>query len=489
MINKTRTSLPDAFQAPPTSYKNAAPTLSNKAKSEIKLGPEASQTLNDAVEKYFLQGNFSKAQLRKHLHNQQQSNNSHQQLSGDILEHLFDESTPLNWDVARKAFQQILIPNTVKSELSPAQKNVIDEVTKAVTLKKVPVYYANIKRHLPVKSHGYLVAGNLGLREKSGAKVYDIIGDPMRAKVDVNQSFIKKAAKQNLPKEAKNALKQLKGSSFKTLEAFHQAYATHRIKSGEVSENQISQESRAICRGLLKSNMEVWLRPQSSLFSDQGISAHHLSQVIKKKSDISTEIKNTLKSMADHQPKTYFNETEFHRDYATQRKALADTSISEKQIGQELSRIYRLPKSNTIEKDIRAFEQNSQKLSLKRINHISNLDLLEKRNQTLLHQRYVDEKLGRAGIGLAVTHEHQASTSDETDIFKYVPRFSYLPTSKGQANCNAGAATFANSILKGRGFKPIHSASLSALGVGHTTRNWEPIPKAKPVILKSGNTQ
>lgn len=317
------------------------------------------------------------------------------------------------------------------------------------SLKKIPVYYANLATRghyvslalggMGIRQHGYVMAGQPGKGRKSGAILYKAVGDPKRAGVDVNFQLIRKVwlsswfNKSN--KHVLSALHELRGKSYSSMEEFHRAYREVRTKQ-ESDIRKIDKEFKKLSVLTPSSKMEMWPKPATG----------------------------------------YKSET-----------------------------------PNNSEKDIRAFEKYNPKkkiqlLALKPVPNVRSIDLLEVNREFLLQRLYIDDRHGRRGTGMQhdvpeydsddnSTHPAnvtipQASAEERQRLASSMPTFKMVYPFRDEtfANCNAAAASllqramdrYPNEQERGRPKK----ANFAGLGVGHRMKMWEPLPSSKNSPVK-----
>jgi len=316
----------------------------------------------------------------------------------------------------------------------PLSPNLLNDIrhSSPAQLRPVPVYFVNRSTGgLGIRSHGYVMAGDPGRGRNSGAVFYGVGGDPKRGGVDIDKDFV-------------SEVKAKKFFSFK-----------HKFSS---------------------------------------------------------DIRSTVKGMRGQ---TFPTKEEFHEAYRDARTA-RNPSVSSKQVDKEVSELHKLaPKTkmemwpkqpngyqsdrpNTAEEDVRAFEAprrflSPSNVSLRRINNVRSIDLLEARQQFLLQQRYLDERHGRVGDGIPHSELRPSNPISRSEQRKQsihlaasTPTFQRVPPLRSDtvANCNAGAATLLQSALdrfpnvQQRG--QAQNANIFGLGYQHRMRLWDPTRNPQP---------
>lgn len=312
-------------------------------------------------------------------------------------------------------------------------------------LKEVPVYYVNRSTDvLPIRSHGYVMVGNPGKGRKSGAVFYGVGGDPKRGGVDIDPSFVKKVnARHGLMRthafsdDVRSTIHELRGKQYSTKEEFHEDYSKLRSSKGGQPE-QINKEIKRLHTLVSKEKMEMWPKQPNGW-------------------------QDPHPNTAEEDIRTFEN---YHR--------------SNPLTGQRKFFGHKLGWKN---------------ISLKKVENVRSIDLLEARQQFLLQQRYLDEMHGRIGTGVPEPGiVPLANEQERRRLSRATPTFQRLPPHRSDtvANCNAGAASLLQQAMNNHPnaqrlpqeeIPRPQNANFAGLGVDHRMRIWNPLsisPDARP---------
>jgi hypothetical protein len=289
-------------------------------------------------------------------------------------------------------------------------------------LRPVPVFFVNrATGTLPIRSHGYVMAGDPGRGRNSGAVFYGVGGDPKRGGVDVDKSFQKKVEsrswfKHKFSSDIRSTVSGMRGASYSTKEEFHEAYRDARGTRGAASSSQIDKEVSRLHRLVPKDKMEMWPKPPNG--------------------------------PRDAHPNTAEADVRAFENFRPTRG---------------FNRVALQPVPNV--RSIDLLEQRQQ-------------FSLQQRYLDEQHGRVGD---GLPHAELRPPQQREGQRLRSANLAASTPTFQRLPPLRSAtvANCNAGAASLLQSAMdrfpnveeRGR----VQNASIFGLGYGHRMRMWDPV--------------
>lgn len=145
---------------------------------------------------------------------------------------------------------------------------------------------------------------------------------------------------------------------------------------------------------------------------------------------------------------------------------------------------YANKKPNFAERDVRAFEAIPRdirySLKLRQLHQLKSEDMLAATQQMKLHQLYLDEKLGRSGIGMPDPESPPtADAVTQHALAHRTPRYQLAPPfgNHERGNCNSGTASLVRAATH-QSSEPattkFRAASIFAIGAHHTVSLWHP---------------
>ena len=276
----------------------------------------------------------------------------------------------------------------------PSQKPTVAQLKAShARLKEVPVYLVNSApgdTPRAFKVHGFVALGTPG---KKGAKVFSHGKDDRYNSVEIDKAFVNKinAAKHNFfgkkwghrfSKDVRAAVKEMRdnpeiyGTSFRTIEDFHQSYRKARwtvyANWAEANKKDIESVSKADM-AKLESAFTQEVRNMRGVFGDTG-----------------AELKR----------------------FTASGKDFGDAAKNQKAYGTDAPRA-----ANQAEEDSRAFEKGAT-VSVRQVSgNVKATDVLEAAQEDLLKDAFINEKLGRAGLG--VMPQYKNMQEDDLDFDDY----------------------------------------------------------------------
>ncbi|OKS86506.1 hypothetical protein [Mucilaginibacter polytrichastri] len=322
------------------------------------------------------------------------------------------------------------------------------EVARPLTqlLKAIPVYYVNRNSHPKLrnfifdyfKRHGFLVAGEQGPGTR-GYRVFGFGGDPKRTWVTVNDKFIE-AVKKSLPDDKVAAAV----AALTSLRGAH--FDDKQILLTKLAANKLDGKViQVISFAVDKDNYEVWPKPGRLAIKKENVAYMH------------PEAK---------EPATSWDS-----------------------VG-----------SNMTDQDAYAYAHN--KNIKKRRHDVQYIKLLEAYSQMMLHQRYLDERLGRgeskAALGSTLPSVEPVSwvkpglplelrmkmlnpkwLTARTSHFKYEAEEMDTEHGAMPANCNVGAASLLMEAIRLSGQQRpkghLGATKTRAMGSDRSMSVWNPL--------------